>query len=145
MHQALAALHSLCTEGCARTARSTCVGVCYVIREFIWTAAILYSVLKFGQVFFTSTQRKKPKKSATLFLVLCTCTVHTYIHHIVRTYVHTRSTYMYVHVCTCRYVRTCSMHGHWSFSVHFSKMADQISSRTHSKKEDVHNIDSTVH
>ena len=29
-HQALAALRSLCTEGCARTARSTCVGVCNV-------------------------------------------------------------------------------------------------------------------
>ena len=40
-HQALAALRSLCTEGCARTVRSTCVGVCNVIREFIWTAATL--------------------------------------------------------------------------------------------------------
>ena len=42
-HQALAALRSLCTEGCARTARSTCVGICNVIHvcEFIWTAAIL--------------------------------------------------------------------------------------------------------
>ena len=40
-HQALAALRSLCTEGCARTARSACVGVCNVIREFIWTAATL--------------------------------------------------------------------------------------------------------
>ena len=39
MHQALAALRSLCTEGCARTVRSTCVGVRNVIREFIWTAA----------------------------------------------------------------------------------------------------------
>ena len=38
-HQALAALRSLCTEGCARTVRSMCVGVCIVIREFIWTAA----------------------------------------------------------------------------------------------------------
>ena len=36
-HQALAALCSLCTEGCARTTRSMCVGVCNVIREFIWT------------------------------------------------------------------------------------------------------------
>ena len=40
-HQALAALHSLCTEGCVRTARSTCMGICNVIREFIWTAAAL--------------------------------------------------------------------------------------------------------
>ena len=40
-HQALAALRSLCTEGCARTVRSTCVGVRNVIREFIWTAATL--------------------------------------------------------------------------------------------------------
>ena len=38
-HQALAALHSLCTEGCARTVRSTCVGVHNVIREFIRTTA----------------------------------------------------------------------------------------------------------
>ena len=40
-HQALVALRSLCTEGCARTVRSTCVGVRNVIREFIWTAATL--------------------------------------------------------------------------------------------------------
>ena len=40
-HQALAALRSLCTEGCARTVRSTCVGVRNVIREFIWAAATL--------------------------------------------------------------------------------------------------------
>ena len=40
-HQALAALRSLCTEGCARTVPSTCVGVRNVIREFIWTAATL--------------------------------------------------------------------------------------------------------
>ena len=40
-HQALAALRSLCTEGCVRTARSTCVGVRNVIREFIWTTATL--------------------------------------------------------------------------------------------------------
>ena len=38
-HQALAALRSLCAEGCARTIRSTCVGVRNVIREFIWNAA----------------------------------------------------------------------------------------------------------
>ena len=37
-HQALAALRSLCTEGCVRTARSTCV---MFTREFIWTAATL--------------------------------------------------------------------------------------------------------
>ena len=40
-HQALAALRSLCTEGCARTVRSTCVGVRNVIREFIWTTGTL--------------------------------------------------------------------------------------------------------
>ena len=40
-HQALAALRSLCTEGCARTFRSTCVGVRNVLHEFIWTAATL--------------------------------------------------------------------------------------------------------
>ena len=39
MHQALTALRSLCTKGCARTVRSMCVGVRNVIREFIWTAA----------------------------------------------------------------------------------------------------------
>ena len=33
-HQALAALRSLCTEGCVRTVRSTCVGVRSVIREY---------------------------------------------------------------------------------------------------------------
>ena len=33
-HQALAALHSLCTEGCARTVRSTCVGVLNVDRSY---------------------------------------------------------------------------------------------------------------
>ena len=49
-HQALAALRSLCTEGCARTIRSTCVGV-HVIREFIWTAATLL----FAQVFLVRT------------------------------------------------------------------------------------------
>ena len=40
-HQALAALRSLCTEGCVRTVRSTCVGIRNVICEFIWTAATL--------------------------------------------------------------------------------------------------------
>ena len=48
-HQALAALRSLCTEGCARTARSTCVGVRNVIREFIWTAAtVLFAKVRTG-------------------------------------------------------------------------------------------------
>ena len=48
-HQALAALRSLCTEGCARTARSTCVGVHNVIREFIWTAAtVLFAQVRTG-------------------------------------------------------------------------------------------------
>ena len=48
-HQALAALHSLCTEGCARTVRSTCVGVRNVIREFIWTAAtVLFAQVRTG-------------------------------------------------------------------------------------------------
>ena len=51
---ALAALRSLCTEGCVRTARSTCVGVRNVIREFIWTAAaLLCTQIRTG--FFTST------------------------------------------------------------------------------------------
>ena len=49
-HQALAALRSLCTEGCIRTAQSTCMGVCNVICEFIWTAATLL-----GQVFTCMT------------------------------------------------------------------------------------------
>ena len=48
-HQALAALRSLCTEGCARTVRSTCVGVRNVIREFIWTAAtVLFAQVRTG-------------------------------------------------------------------------------------------------
>ena len=57
VHQALAVLRSLCTEGCIRTARSTCVGVRNVIREFIWTEA----ARKFGQVLMTSTVRAMPK------------------------------------------------------------------------------------
>ena len=44
VHQALAALRSLCTEGCARIVKSTCVGVRNVICEFIWTAATLLCV-----------------------------------------------------------------------------------------------------
>ena len=44
--QALVALRSLCTEGCARTVRLMCVGVRNVICEFIWTAgACSYSTL----------------------------------------------------------------------------------------------------
>ena len=35
-HQALAALRSLCTEGCARTTPLMCVGVRNVKRKFIW-------------------------------------------------------------------------------------------------------------
>ena len=38
VHQTLATLRSLCTEGCVRTARSTCVGVCNV---YTWTAVTL--------------------------------------------------------------------------------------------------------
>ena len=53
-HQALAALRSLCTEGYARTVRSTCVGVHNFIREFIWTA-LLYSSSNLGQVFLART------------------------------------------------------------------------------------------
>ena len=53
-HQALAALRSLCTEGCVRTARSMCVGVHNVIREFIWTpATLLCAQIRTG--FMTST------------------------------------------------------------------------------------------
>ena len=52
VHQALAALRSLCTEGCARTIRS---GVHNVIHELrIWTAP-LYSLCNFGQVFLART------------------------------------------------------------------------------------------
>ena len=48
-HQALAALRSLCTEGCARTVRSTCVGVRNVICEFTWTAAtVLFAQVQTG-------------------------------------------------------------------------------------------------
>ena len=57
VHQALAALRSLCTEGCARTIRSKCVGVRNVICEFIWTAAT---------VLFTQVQ-------TGFFEVYCTC------------------------------------------------------------------------
>ena len=58
-HQALAALCSLCTEGCARTVRSTCVGVRNVIREFIWTAAtVLFTQVRTG-FFLTCTVRTR--------------------------------------------------------------------------------------
>ena len=72
-HQALAALCSLCTEGCARTVRSTCVGVRNVIREFIWTAATVLS-RKFGQVFLTRTVdlHAHPRKKQA-----CDCPVET--------------------------------------------------------------------
>ena len=53
-HQALAALRSLCTEGCVRSTQSTCVGIRNVIREFIWTAAtLLCAQIRTG--FMTST------------------------------------------------------------------------------------------
>ena len=78
-HQALAALRSLCTEGCGRTVRSTCVGVRNVIREFIWTAAtLLCAQIRTG--FFdaycscstrTTTQRfYRPMPLLSLYLVL---------------------------------------------------------------------------
>ena len=39
----------VCTEGCARTVRSTCVGVRNVICEFIWTAAtVLFAQVRTG-------------------------------------------------------------------------------------------------
>ena len=53
-HQALAALRSLCTEGCGRL---MCVGVHNVIHEFIWTAAtVLFAQVRTG--FLTRTVLK---------------------------------------------------------------------------------------
>ena len=87
-HQALAALRSLCTEGCARTVRSTCVGVRNVIREFIWTTAtLLFAQVRTG-FFWTRTVHRK--------CLLPYFLIHTYVHSInthictvhVRTYTH---------------------------------------------------------
>ena len=52
-HYALAALCSLCTEGCARTVQLTCVGERNVIREFTYVYApqLLYSARNFGHIF----------------------------------------------------------------------------------------------
>ena len=73
-HQALAALRSLCTEGCARTVRSMCVGVRNVIHEFIWTSATVlfakvrtgyfdaycrYTIGKYGSTSYIGMDRKK--------------------------------------------------------------------------------------
>ena len=78
-HQALAALRSLCTEGCARTVRSTCVGVRNVIREFIWTAAtLLCAQIRTG-----------------FFDAYCTCM-----------YVYMQCPYKYMHARTCTYIHS---------------------------------------
>ena len=61
--QALAALRSLCTEGCARTIRSTC-GVHNVVRGL----RLLYSLRKFGQVFLTRTVH--------MYIRMCVCCTH---------------------------------------------------------------------
>ena len=66
-HQALAALCSLCAEGCARTVRSTCVGVRNVIREFIWTATTLLCA-QLRTCFFDAHCRY------ILYVHTCTCT-----------------------------------------------------------------------
>ena len=55
MHQALAALHSLCTEDCARTVQSMCVGTRNVICEFIRTAATLATLRASLDRFFLGT------------------------------------------------------------------------------------------
>ena len=47
----MAAFRSSCTEGCARTIRSTYVGMHNVIREFIWNAATVL----FAQVILMRT------------------------------------------------------------------------------------------
>ena len=65
-HQALAALRSLCTEGCARTVRLTCVGIRNVIREFIWTAATLLCMqiqTGFFDAYCTCMYVRGPRKS----------------------------------------------------------------------------------
>ena len=109
MHQALAALRSLCTEGCVRTVRLTCVGVRNVIREFIWTAAtLLYAQTRTG--FMTSTL-------AVHIVYICTMKYSVYTHTHIRTF-----TYTYIHIhththtdshirtCTCTYVfLNCAM------------------------------------
>ena len=62
MHQALAALHSLCTEGCARTIRSMCVGIRNVN---LYGPQLLYSLCKFGQVFLCALYvRRVPRELA---------------------------------------------------------------------------------
>ena len=97
-------VHSLCTEGCARTVRSTCVGVRNVIHvcEFIWTAAT-YTLL-FVQVrtlFFWRTLYMYIR----IRIIRSSLENTTYICMYVYTYVHT-----YLHTHTGSYRALCLMY-----------------------------------
>ena len=100
-HQALAALRSLCTESCARTVRSTWVGVRNVICEFIWTTAtVLFAQVRTG--FFDAYCM-----SCSLQVTYCTC-MYMYVQDMVQIY----QSYRYVcilevHTCKCSYTFNC--------------------------------------
>ena len=75
MNQALAALRSLCTEGCVRTVRSTCVGVRNIIHECVWIAATLLFMQVRTGFFLVRTVYKWPinrheKRPTNVVLVL---------------------------------------------------------------------------
>ena len=99
MHQALAALRSLCTEGCARAVRSTCVGV---RNEFIWTAATVL----FAQVW------------TGYFDAYCThINTRTYKNIYTYTYTHT---HMHIHTHThdtCTHTHTLPHTANWEIFV----------------------------
>ena len=107
-HQALAALRSLCTEGCARTIRSTCVAVCNVIHG----PQLLYSSCKFGQIFLMRTVHVM----IPLLQIIITCIYGPrYVGLRIYMYVHTLYIYGYVydnseHVLEKRYLVYLAQH-----------------------------------
>ena len=116
-HQALAAL---CSEGCARTVQSTCVGVRNVN---LYGLQLLYSARKFEQVFLTRTVRTytvhvfnsllntiiKPLLSRINNGACIFCSIRLYYTY-VRTYVHVHirsiSQYTVANIRTIQYILT---------------------------------------
>ena len=103
MHQALAALRSLCTEGCVRTVRLTCVGVRNVIREFIWTAAtLLYAQIRTGfyDLYLSCTHCIHLHNEVQCIHTHTHMYIHIHIHTHTYTYTHRLAhTYVYMYVC----------------------------------------------
>ena len=83
-HQALAALRSLCTEGCARTIRSTCVGI-RMLHVNLYGLQLLYSLRKFGHVFLT----------CTVCVCVCVCVYVCVCMHV------SACMCVHIHVCVC--------------------------------------------